>query len=143
MKELYTYFAWSESDGLMKIGRSYNPVRRMKELSSNPEIVAVVLASDVSEKDAHDQFALSRETGEWFKVSREDVLDFVISQGFEMISIERISSAVKKSRKVLIEIEDTDGELLDALAKEQDRSRSAQARHMLLKAIKEATGEGK
>jgi predicted transcriptional regulator len=40
--------------------------------------------------------------------------------------------------KVLIEIEDDDGELLDALAKEQDRSRSAQARHMLTRAVKEA-----
>lgn len=48
-----------------------------------------------------------------------------------------------RNMKILIEIEDTDGELLDALAKEQDRSRSAQARHMLLKAIKEAAGEGK
>jgi predicted transcriptional regulator len=40
--------------------------------------------------------------------------------------------------KVLIDIEDEDGELLDALAKEQDRSRSAQARHMLNKAIRES-----
>lgn len=48
-----------------------------------------------------------------------------------------------RNMKILIEIEDADGELLDALAKEQDRSRSAQARHMLLKAIKEAMWEGK
>lgn len=47
-----------------------------------------------------------------------------------------------RNMKILIEIDDGDGELLDALAKEQDRSRSGQARHLLLKAIKEATGEG-
>ena len=40
--------------------------------------------------------------------------------------------------KVLIEIDDELGEMLDALAKEQDRSRSAQARHMLQKAIRES-----
>jgi predicted transcriptional regulator len=40
--------------------------------------------------------------------------------------------------KILIELEDEDGELLDAFAKEQDRSRSAQARHMLTRAVKEA-----
>ncbi len=46
-----------------------------------------------------------------------------------------------RNMKILIEIEDEDGELLDALAKEQDRSRSGQARHMLLRAIKEATAD--
>jgi hypothetical protein len=46
-----------------------------------------------------------------------------------------------RDMKILIEIDEQDGELLDALAKEQDRSRSAQARHMLLKAIKEVAGE--
>jgi predicted transcriptional regulator len=43
--------------------------------------------------------------------------------------------------KVLIDIEDEDGEVLDALAKEQDRSRSAQARHMLTKALREVNQE--
>ena len=46
--------------------------------------------------------------------------------------------AIMPPMKVLIDIEDDDGELLDALAKEQDRSRSAQARHMLTRAIREA-----
>lgn len=40
--------------------------------------------------------------------------------------------------KVLIEIDDDLGDTLDAMAKEQDRSRSAQARHMLQRAIREA-----
>lgn len=40
--------------------------------------------------------------------------------------------------KVLIEIDDDLGEVLDALASEQDRSRSAQARHMLQRSIREA-----
>lgn len=38
-----------------------------------------------------------------------------------------------------IEIDDEDGALLDALAQEQDRSRHAQARRMLVLAIREAT----
>lgn len=40
--------------------------------------------------------------------------------------------------KVLIEIDDDLGGTLDAMAKEQDRSRAAQARHMLQRAIREA-----
>jgi predicted transcriptional regulator len=43
--------------------------------------------------------------------------------------------------KILIELDDDDGDLLDRLAEEQDRSRSAQARRMLLRAIREATGQ--
>lgn len=37
-----------------------------------------------------------------------------------------------------IEIDEEDGEALDALAKEQDRSRHAQARRLLVNAIREA-----
>lgn len=43
--------------------------------------------------------------------------------------------------KVLIDIEDHDGEVLDALAAEQDRSRTGQARHLLTRAIREAIAE--
>jgi predicted transcriptional regulator len=43
--------------------------------------------------------------------------------------------------KILIELDDDDGDLLDKLAEEQDRSRSAQARRMLTKAIWEATNK--
>lgn len=39
-----------------------------------------------------------------------------------------------------LEIDDETGEMLDALARDQDRSRSAQARRMLVKAIREASG---
>jgi hypothetical protein len=40
--------------------------------------------------------------------------------------------------KILIDIEDQDGETLDALAAEQSRSRTGQARYLLLAAIREA-----
>lgn len=43
--------------------------------------------------------------------------------------------------KILIDIEDQDGETLDALAAEQSRSRTGQARHLLLKAIREAVAQ--
>lgn len=40
-----------------------------------------------------------------------------------------------------LEIDDETGEMLDALAREQDRSRSAQARRLLIRAIREACGQ--
>jgi len=43
--------------------------------------------------------------------------------------------------KILIDIEDQDGEVLDALATEQDRSRTGQARHLLTRAIREAVAD--
>ncbi len=52
-----------------------------------------------------------------------------------------LSKPKKIMQKVLIELDDDDGDLLDRLAEEQDRSRSAQARRMLLRAIREATGQ--
>lgn len=53
-----------------------------------------------------------------------------------------IFKPVAKSAMTLnLEIDDETGEMLDALAKEQDRSRSAQARRMLIRAIREAANE--
>ena len=43
--------------------------------------------------------------------------------------------------KILIDIDDTDGETLDALAAEQSRSRTGQARHLLTRAIREAVAD--
>ena len=43
--------------------------------------------------------------------------------------------------KILIDIEDTDGEVLDALAEEQSRSRTGQARYLLVTAIREAVAQ--
>lgn len=40
-----------------------------------------------------------------------------------------------------IEIDDETGEMLDALANEQDRSRSAQARRLLIRAIRAAANQ--
>lgn len=43
--------------------------------------------------------------------------------------------------KILIDIEDQDGEVLDALAEEQSRSRTGQARYLLVTAIREAVAQ--
>jgi hypothetical protein len=40
-----------------------------------------------------------------------------------------------------IEIPDEEGAMLDALAQEQDRSRSAQARRLLIRAIRSAANQ--
>lgn len=40
-----------------------------------------------------------------------------------------------------IEIPEEEGEMLDALAQEQDRSRSAQARRLLIRAIRAAANQ--
>lgn len=43
--------------------------------------------------------------------------------------------------KILIDIEDQDGEVLDALAEEQSRSRTGQARYLLVTAIRAAANQ--
>jgi predicted transcriptional regulator len=48
----------------------------------------------------------------------------------------------KQKRMILnIEIPDEEGAMLDALAQEQDRSRSAQARRLLIRAIRAAANQ--
>lgn len=44
--------------------------------------------------------------------------------------------------KILIEIADEVGEELDALAKERNRTRTAQARHLLTRAIRDEAERG-
>jgi len=47
----------------------------------------------------------------------------------------------KQSMILNIEIPEEEGEILDALAQEQDRSRSAQARRLLIRAIRAAVNQ--
>lgn len=57
------------------------------------------------------------------------------------ISLTIFKRVAQSAMTLNLEIDDETGEMLDALAKEQDRSRSAQARRMLIRAIREAANE--
>lgn len=132
----FTYFAVPTAGGPIKIGRSKNPNVRMKQIRPSVSLFAIVPESDLSEKAAHKLFSDHRVKGEWFDVTEGIILDTLSKCG---ISPEFSTPIQPRSgMKVLIEIDDDLGGTLDAMAKEQDRSRAAQARHMLQRAIREA-----
>jgi len=129
-----TYFA-ETGDGLVKIGQSRNPSRRVKEIRPSVKMIGIVESAVLPEKKAHLLFRQYRSFGEFFRIETHELLQTLLAVGVTL------SKPKKIMQKVLIELDDDDGDLLDRLAEEQDRSRSAQARRMLLRAIREATGQ--
>jgi len=64
-----TYFIEAQATGLIKIGRSVEPSRRLKDLmTASPAALRLigVLEQDC-ERELHQQYASLRTTGEWFK----------------------------------------------------------------------------
>ena len=66
-----------ECDGLVKIGVSYDPYTRLKELSTGSSaplrLLGYVPGGFKREKELHRMFAARRANGEWFYLSNEDV----------------------------------------------------------------------
>jgi len=68
----YIYFVQRPSDSLIKIGRTEDIRRRMVALRSKyrAELLLAVLANVSAEKELHNRFELSNESGEWFQPTR-------------------------------------------------------------------------
>jgi hypothetical protein len=78
----YVYFIKSEQLGLIKIGKSTNPVKRICNMqTSTPDRLVLLGYSDQhTEKELHHRFSSLRQTGEWFSPS-EDLLRFISGLG--------------------------------------------------------------
>lgn len=77
------YFIQSiEGNGLIKIGFSNNPLRRLKEIQRHSpielRIVAMVNGNRELEAELHNRFSKYRKYGEWFEPSQE-ILQFIIN----------------------------------------------------------------
>lgn len=86
----YVYLIYSSTTGLYKIGRSIRPGSRLNAVieggqHANPEFTANLVAyfltyeGDKFERILHEQFSDKRSHKEWFRLSREDVIDLIIS----------------------------------------------------------------
>jgi hypothetical protein len=74
----HTYFIRRGSDGAIKIGRSIDPKKRLKQLqTANDETLELigVLTTDI-ESRLHSEFAHLSIAGEWFQAS-DVLLDFI------------------------------------------------------------------
>lgn len=71
----FVYFIQGKDRRLIKIGWSIDPKARLRQLecgSPEPlELVGALRGSPTDERRLHQQFALQRVRGEWFRVTRE------------------------------------------------------------------------
>lgn len=77
------YFVESEKLGLIKIGKTQNPIvdRLSSMQSDSPDRLKLLFATDYSsdvdiEGELQSQFRLSREYGEWFRLTT-DLTDYI------------------------------------------------------------------
>lgn len=90
MKNLITYFISDPEAGVVKIGKSYNPERRLRQLQTGcarPLCLAMLLPIGLerlgkcapggwNEKTLHVRFQKDRLEGEWFRLS-PDIQNFI------------------------------------------------------------------
>lgn len=135
----WTYFAKPVNGGPMKIGRSINPNKRMTQIRPAVSLFAAVPEEKLSERAAHEMFADRRVSGEWFEIDESEILSRLNNGGINPIF--SVESEQRRKMILLLEIDDEIGALLDAIAKNDKRSRSSQAAFLLEKAIREAANE--
>lgn len=70
-RQSYVYFLQAEGDGLIKIGRTINPDKRVRELQtlapSPLKLLALVEGGKDREREIHEMFVDARSHGEWFE----------------------------------------------------------------------------
>jgi len=71
MANNFVYFMKDPHTGLIKIGQSKNPEKRMKSIRTNhPGVTILATMEDHSlERELHDRFSHCRREGEWFEPS--------------------------------------------------------------------------
>jgi len=78
-----TYLLLAASLGLVKIGCSSNPVKRMIALRTmNAAATVPLLILSIPEGELHDLFQEDRHHGEWFRISQH-MIDYLAAIGHE------------------------------------------------------------
>jgi hypothetical protein len=74
-----------DSLGYIKIGRSYSPVFRERTLRSEiPDVILFATNVNDIEKKLHKEYSDFRKRGEWFKLSKEQVLRIIKLYNFDI-----------------------------------------------------------
>ncbi|MEO9803445.1 MAG: GIY-YIG nuclease family protein [Reichenbachiella sp.] len=84
--EVKTYLMLDEVNGYVKIGKSKNPKIREKTLQSEkPSIVMKAILNRDVEGELHKNYCDYRYRGEWFKLSKRQVEDIMVTYNFELL----------------------------------------------------------
>lgn len=81
-----TYLMIDESNGLIKIGKSFNPFKREKTLRSDtPKLRLIATLDENKERELHVKYKKQRVRGEWFDLTSDQMLDLINNFGFKFI----------------------------------------------------------
>lgn len=79
-----TYVCIDVCSGLFKIGRATDVKKRIKQLSvANPNLELILTIKGNHETELHHKYASKREKSEWFRLSKEDIVE--IKNKYELI----------------------------------------------------------
>lgn len=81
-----TYLMIDENTGLVKIGRSNNPVKREKTLQSEKPTISLLAVSELdSECELHKKYKSKNVRGEWFDLSSHELSQLIKKYKFKII----------------------------------------------------------
>lgn len=136
-----TYFFYSASSREMKIGRSYSPwdrFIRLRGITQDLEVCAVVPADYVCEAEAHARFVSHHLRGEWFDLEPAYIKDLAAREGWPLVNIQPTPNvALPQGRVTSIRFSNAQLTALDELSTALDLSRSGVMR-LALKRLHES-----
>jgi hypothetical protein len=81
--DINTYIIKDSSSGLFKIGKSRNPIERLKTLSiGNPNLSIIGVCNKNVELLIHKEYDSVRVGGEWFRMDNNDICHIIKKYGF-------------------------------------------------------------
>lgn len=81
--DINTYIIKDSSSGLFKIGKSRNPIERLKTLSiGNPNLSIIGVCNKNVELLIHKEYDSVRVDGEWFRMDNNDICHIIKKYGF-------------------------------------------------------------
>ena len=94
-----TYFLLCPSEGLVKIGQSISPMRRLTQLRlMNAAPVEALTITLTPEQELHSRFAHLRHHGEWFSIAEEMVT--YLYDRMETVAALRMSQVIEDRKNI-------------------------------------------
>ena len=87
--EPFKTYLMTDDTGLVKIGKSYNPLKRIKNLQTSNTTIHLIAVSEQNIEDVlHHKFRVYRRQGEWFALSKQNIDHIIEKYNFTRITNE-------------------------------------------------------
>lgn len=95
-RKLLSYMMLATGTNLVKIGKSIDPVQRLRGLTAGtPFPLELIATFDIPETDLHKAFCESRVKGEWYEISDKMIL--WLQQTGHLVPAQRLSNVMEQS----------------------------------------------